>query len=188
MISHVRNTKNIVHNYMNTYIKNGYKCLDATLGNGNDIVAMASLVGSQGKVYGFDIQDQAIENTTKYLQSQNLLDRTILIHDSHELIDNYINENLDFIIYNLGYLPKGDKSITTNENSTVISLRKSVDLMKKGSIILVTSYLGHPGGMEENIAVNNTLSSLNQRDFNVLKYDFINQRNNPPVLYAVEKL
>lgn len=186
--NHIRNTKNIVSKYLNMYIKEGDICLDATIGNGNDISAMAKLVGNNGKVYGFDIQDLAINNTKRLLESQYILDRVILINDSHENLDNHINEKLNFIIYNLGYLPKGDKIIKTNGNSTVISIKKSLKLMDINSILLITAYIGHPEGMDENIAVNEFLTSLNQRQFNVIRYDFINQINAPPILYAVEKL
>lgn len=187
-IGHVRNTKNIVSKYFMSFIKDGDVCLDATVGNGNDIAAISKLVGDHGKVYGFDIQNLAIDNTRELLKSQNTLGRTILILDSHENLDKYIRESLDFIIYNLGYLPRGDKRIITNEKSTIISIEKSLKLMRKGSIMLITAYPGHPGGMYENTAVSETLSRLKQKDFNVLKYDFINQKNDPPVLYAVEKL
>lgn len=186
--NHIRNTQNIVSKYMNFHIKEGDICLDATVGNGNDISTMAKLVGNKGKVYGFDIQDLAIGNTNKLLESQDLKDRAILIKDSHENVNNYIQEKLNFIIYNLGYLPKGDKSIKTNGTSTVSSIKKALNLMDTYSLLLITSYIGHPGGKEENISVSELLTSLDQREFNVIKFDFINQINTPPILYVVEKL
>ena len=186
--NHARNTHNIVSRYLNQYIKKGYICLDATIGNGNDIYTIARLVGENGKVYGFDIQELAINNTRKLLKSHDILDRAIIIRDSHENIDTYIEDKLNFIIYNLGYLPKGDKSIKTRKDSTSISIKKALKLMAVNSIMLITAYVGHPGGLEENITVNNLLNSLDQREFNVIKYEFINQRNSPPLLYAVEKL
>ena len=185
---HIRNTRNIVSQYLNRYIKEDDICLDATIGNGNDINRIAKLVGENGKVYGFDIQALAINNTKKTLMAQDIIDRVILIKDSHEHIDTYIEEKLNFIIYNLGYLPKGDKNIKTNEKSTIISINKALNLMASGSIMLITTYTGHPGGSSEDKAVNEFLSSLDQRVFNIVKYDFINQMNNPPILYAVEKL
>lgn len=185
---HIRNTKNIVTEYLNRYIEKGDICLDATVGNGNDINKIAGLVGKNGKVYGFDIQALAIDNTKELLRSHDILDRVVLIKDGHENIDHYVDESLKLIIYNLGYLPKGDKHIKTNENTTIISIKKALNLMAKKSIMLITTYIGHPGGNEENIAVNDFLSSLNQKYFNVVKYEFINQMNHPPILYAVEKL
>lgn len=187
-MKHIRNTKNIVTEYMKRYLYNGSVCLDATVGNGNDINSIAKLIGDKGKVYGFDIQERAIKKTRELLVSNNLLDRAILIKDTHENIDNYISDELNFVIYNLGYLPKGDKNIKTNDKSTINSIKKALKIMANYSLMLITSYIGHPGGGEENLALNKFLSSLNQRVFNVVKYEFINQLNNPPVLYVVEKL
>lgn len=183
-----RNTMDIVSYYIHKHVKNGDICLDATLGNGNDICMIAKLVGNRGLVYGFDIQDIAIENTKKLLMSENLINRVKIINDSHENIHKYIESKLDFIIYNLGYLPKGDKSIITNSKTTVKSIKESLNLMETSSLMLITTYIGHPGGEEEDYAVNELLSSLDQKSYNVLKNHFINQINKPPKLYVVEKL
>lgn len=184
----VRNTMEIASDYIHKYVKVGDICLDATLGNGNDISMIAKLVGNKGMVYGFDIQDIAIENTNTLLMSENLINRVKIINDSHENIDKYIDSKLDFIIYNLGYLPKGDKNIITNSETTIKSIRKSLNLMGSRSIMIITTYIGHPGGKEEDYAVSELLSSLNQKSYNILKNEFINQINKPPKLYIVEKL
>ena len=44
--------------------------MDATVGNGHDTVFLARLVGETGKVIGFDIQEQAIKNTTERLEKR----------------------------------------------------------------------------------------------------------------------
>lgn len=181
------NTNWIVRDLINRHVKQGNVVLDCTVGNGNDTVILAELVGPEGIVYGFDIQDLAIERTKNNLIEKNLIDRVKLIKDSHKNIDNYIEEKLDFIIYNLGYLPKGNKTIKTKKESTILSIKKALELLNKSGIILITVYLGHEGGIEEKEGIEQLLSSLNQKEFNVLKFDFINQINNPPVLYGVEK-
>lgn len=188
MRTHIKNTKDIVSRYIDMFINEDDICLDATIGNGNDINRIADKIGYGGKVYGFDIQDIALENTKNLLDSQGNLDKVTLIKDGHENLDYYINEKLNFIIYNLGYLPKGDKNIKTNDTTTIISMTKALNMMATNSIMLITAYLGHPGGKDENYAVKELLSSLNQKIYNVVGYEFINQRNNPPILYAVEKL
>lgn len=181
------NTNMIVKNIIESFIKDGYKALDCTVGNGNDTINLARLVGYKGKVYGFDIQEIALEYTSVRLKELDLLDRVTLINDSHENISKFISEGLDFIIYNLGYLPKGDKSIKTIAKSTVESLKQALKLINPNGLILITVYTGHEGGMEEKEAIESLLRSLDQKEFNVLKYDFINQINYPPILYAVEK-
>lgn len=181
------NTGSIVEMIMENHIKEGFTVLDCTAGNGNDTASLAELVGDSGLVYGFDIQDTAIESTTNLLNSLNLKHNVKLIKDSHENIDKYIEGKIDFIIYNLGYLPKGNKDIKTNKESTIISLKKALYMLNNNGIILVTVYVGHDGGIDEKEAIENLLSALNQKEYNVLKYDFINQTNYPPILYGIEK-
>ena len=51
-----------------------------------------------------------------------------LIHDGHENILNDIPSdiigNVDAAIFNLGYLPKGDKSIVTKPETTIQAIEK----------------------------------------------------------------
>lgn len=181
------NTLKISRDIINKHVKEGDIVLDCTVGNGNDTLHLAKLVGDNGKVYGFDIQKKALEITRQLLTSENVYNRVKLIEDSHENINLYIKDKLDFIIYNLGYLPRGDKNIRTKSHSTLISLKKSLDLLNNNGIILITSYVGHEGGMDEKDTIENLLSQLDQSIYNVIKYDFINQKNYPPILYGVEK-
>ena len=134
----IKNTLKISKDILYKNVKEGNSVLDCTVGNGNDTILLASLVGDKGKVYGFDIQNQALQITLDKLVEENLNHRVKLIKDSHENIDLYIEEELDFIIYNLGYLPKGDKNIKTNKESTLTSVKKSLDLLKSNGIILIT--------------------------------------------------
>lgn len=181
------NTNTIVKDLMMSSVIEGSIVLDCTVGNGHDTTLLAELVGKNGMVYGFDIQNQAITITSEKLKKANLEDRVTLIQDGHENIDKYISERLDFIIYNLGYLPSGDKSIKTNKDSTIRSIEKSLILLNNKGLMAITVYVGHIGGLEEKRAVEELLMSLNQKEYNVLKYDFINQMNNPPILYVLER-
>lgn len=181
------NTISISRDIFKAYIRDGDVVLDATTGNGNDTLDLSILVGNTGKVYGFDVQDIAIDNTKKLLTKNNQLDNVILINDNHVNIDKYIDEPLDLAVYNLGYLPKGDKDLKTDARSTVTSVSKALSLLKENGILIITSYVGHPGGLEEKEALEKMLNSLNQKEYNVLKNEFINQQNHPPLLYIVEK-
>lgn len=172
---------------MNMKVKNGSTTLDATMGNGNDTAFLAGLVGHEGKVFSFDVQDLALRNTKKRLEGLGLLERVELIKDSHENLDLYVEEVIDLAIFNLGYLPGGDHSIITKPSSTIIAIKKVLELLNKNGILLVVLYYGHSGGKEEKEKVEDLLRLLDQREFNVLKFDFINQKNNPPVLIGVEK-
>lgn len=48
-------------------------------------------------------------------------------------------------------------------------------------------YPGHKSGLEEANIIGEYLKDLNQKEFDVLKYEFINQVNNPPFLIAIKK-
>ncbi|MST99927.1 class I SAM-dependent methyltransferase [Tissierella pigra] len=181
------NTLKIAKDIILNCVKDGQVVVDCTVGNGNDTILLAKLVGKTGIVYGFDIQKTALEITKENLACENIDNDVRLIHDGHENIDLYIKEKVDFIIYNLGYLPKGNKSIKTNKDTTLKSLQKAITILNDSGIILITCYIGHEGGLEEKEEVEEFLKTLNQKQFNVIKYDFINQINHPPILYGVEK-
>ena len=170
----------------NTFIKSGDSVLDATCGNGNDTLTLAKLVGMEGFVYAFDIQKIAIENTRQLLENNKLSDRVELILDSHENIDKHVDKKLDFVVYNLGYLPEGDKSIKTNPLSVIISVQKALDFMKSGAILLITCYRGHDGGLYEYSRVKDFAEKLDQKRFNSFEFNHINQQNYPPITIGIE--
>ena len=49
-----------VHEFLSEYLKPGDRAVDATAGNGWDTLKLCELVGDSGKVYAFDIQEEAI--------------------------------------------------------------------------------------------------------------------------------
>lgn len=180
---------NFSHTLLQEIIHENDIVVDATMGNGNDTVFLANLVGENGHVYAFDIQEKAIENTKITLNEQDLLQRTSLLNQGHETIDYVIPQNVPIkaAIFNLGYLPKSDKKVITKSETTIQALTQLLPLLApKGRIILVV-YFGHDGGREELEAVQNFCLSLPQKEYNVLAYQFINQKNNPPILYCIEK-
>jgi len=157
-------------------------CLDATLGNGHDSLYLAKRAK---KVFAFDIQLDAI-NSSKQLLDENKIENVKLIHDGHQNLDQYVNDELALGIFNLGYLPNGDKSITTKFDSTITAIEKVCQLLKINGVCIVVVYTGHEGGQEESEKVLEYVSNLNRFQYNVLKYDFINKKN-PPYVIAIEK-
>ena len=51
--------------FIEAHIKKGGVAVDFTMGNGHDTEYLSKAVGEEGKVYAFDIQKQALENTEK---------------------------------------------------------------------------------------------------------------------------
>jgi Predicted S-adenosylmethionine-dependent methyltransferase involved in cell envelope biogenesis len=169
-------------------LNNGDIAVDCTMGNGNDTAFLCRLVGAKGRVYAFDIQEIALENTTKKLQGLNYEGRATLILDGHENIDQYIQENVKLVLFNLGYLPKGNHEITTKHDTTIKAVQKCLELLEVNGIILLVIYPGHENGRIEKEALESFSSQLNQKYFNVVNVSFANQINNPPRLICIEKV
>lgn len=157
--------------------------VDMTAGNGHDSKFILDKINPE-KLLAFDIQKKAQENTEKLIGKRENFQ---FILDSHENIDKYIKEKADLIIYNLGYLPKGDKSITTKWQSTIRSLEKSIDLISDKGKIIITVYPGHKEGAEEARWLEKYLKNLDYKKFNVLKINYINKINKPPYTYIIGK-
>lgn len=158
--------------------------IDATCGNGHDTKFLAALTGPSGKVYSFDIQEEAINNAKKLTRG---LTNIQFIQDSHANAENYISSNVKAAMFNLGYLPKGDKSITTKSESTLKAVSRIFGSLVPGGRIVIVVYHGHPNGKEEKDALYDFLSDLPQDKAKVLEYRFINQQNNAPFIFCIEK-
>ncbi|MCD8842702.1 tRNA (mnm(5)s(2)U34)-methyltransferase [Staphylococcus gallinarum] len=161
--------------------------IDATCGNGHDTLFLAEQV-PDGKVYGFDIQKTAIQNT---FERTKHLDNVTLIQDGHEHVQTYISPtdygHIDAAIFNLGYLPKGDKSVVTKPQTTIAAIEDIFQILSKEGIIILVIYHGHPEGKIEKDALFDYLTQIDQEQAHVLQYQFINQQNNPPFICAIEK-
>jgi len=177
------------HQLLKYYINEGDTVVDATVGNGKDTVKLAALVGKIGRVYGFDIQKPALEKTKEKLLLTGSLEQVQLNLLGHEKMNEVITEknSIAAIVFNLGYLPKGDKNLITKPDTTLSALEQSLNLVKPGGLILVMVYYGHEGGEEEMDSVLSFTKNLDQKEYEVLQYKFINQKNNPPFLLAIEK-
>lgn len=165
--------------------------IDATCGNGHDTLFLSSLVGKEGKVFAFDIQEVAIANTKRNLDNQNLNNVT-LYHMGHENILTTIPKeylgNISGVMFNLGYLPGGDKSITTTGKTTIQAVDDLLNILKVNGIIVLIIYHGHNEGKKEKDELLSYLQTIDQKYAQVLQYSFINQKNNAPFLIAIEKL
>ena len=146
--------------------------VDATAGNGNDTLFLAKT--SAKKVYAFDIQTLAIDNTTKLIKEAELTDKCEIILDSHFEFDKYINEKIRAVVFNLGYLPNADHEITTLAETTIATIKKFLLQLEIGGRIVIVVYWGHENGKVEKEALLNELQNLDQKDAEVLVYQFIN--------------
>ncbi|MBQ2891969.1 MAG: class I SAM-dependent methyltransferase [Bacilli bacterium] len=153
--------------------------IDATCGNGFDTLFLANLV-PDGKVIAYDIQEAAINNTKELTKDFNNIE---YILGSHEFIN--IN-NCKCVLFNLGYLPKGDKTITTKSNTTLNAIKNLINQFDKNPnmIIYLIIYPGHLEGSEESIILKEFTSNLDSKRYMVTLIEPFNQ-NNAPYLITI---
>lgn len=177
------------HEILKNTVILGDTVIDATAGNGNDTVLLAQLVGQLGKVYAFDIQEDAIKSTKEKLILTGQSKQVELILDGHENLDQYLDdgEKVSAVTFNLGYLPRGDKSITTQADTTLTAIKNSLKVLRKQGVVSIMVYYGHDEKLEEKNVVDKFVTQIPQEEFDVLTYRFVNQANQPPYLYLIQK-
>ena len=173
--------------FLDKIVQKGDVVIDATMGNGYDTIYLGNLVGENGKVYAFDVQEEAIKSTKKKVERDNMTDRVELILDGHQNLDKYVKEEVSCVVFNLGYLPRAKHVVITKPDTTLEAIKKSLKLLKPNGIISIAAYIGHEGGLEEKNYICEYLDNLNQNEFNVLHMQFTNQINNPPQLILIEQ-
>ena len=131
MFKYVSDVSILAHNIISEYVENKNVAVDATLGNGYDCDFLSSCFK---KVYAFEIQKEACE---KYIDKNN---NVIIINESHHKIDEFVNEEINCICYNLGYLPGGNKDITTLAETSLKSIQLSLNLLSNNGIMAIAIY------------------------------------------------
>jgi len=188
----------MAHWMLKDIIKTNDVVVDATMGNGYDTQFLAELGAS---VYAFDVQEEALNATEKRLDDAGIKNQIFeknlsnlltepsvnLVLSGHEKLSEYVKEPIKAAIFNLGYLPKTDKSVVTKADTTLTALDALTNQLVVGGRIAIMIYYGHEGGMEEKDAVIKWTSSLPQKDWEVTSYAPLNQIHTPPILVLIEK-
>lgn len=175
--------------FIQEQVKSGDICIDATMGNGNDTLLLSTLAGSTGKVLAFDIQEMALSNTLKKLKDTSAPENYTLLLESHEKISHYADENsVSCIVFNFGYLPGGDHTKATLSSSSISAMEQGLKLLKKDGLMSLCIYSGGDSGFEERDAILNWLKTLDSRKYLVIKTDYYNRPNNPPIPVLIIKL
>ena len=184
----IKNSLGQSHGLITKLVKEGDRVIDATAGNGNDTLFLAELVGENGKVYSFDIQQQALDNTRKKLAEHGLEDRVELILDGHQNMDKYVDGSVKTVMFNLGYLPNGDHSIGTKGETTIMAIEKAMRLIEVNGVVSIVVYYGGDSGFDEKDCLMEYIKHIDCRQYTVMKTDFVNQVNCPPIFVCIEKL
>ena len=152
-----RRLTDLAHQQVAAVAATGDEVVDATAGNGHDTLELARLVGETGRVYAFDIQQAAIDQTRRRLSRYGLLQRVTLQLCGHEHMLERLppgsRGNIAAVMFNLGYLPGGDKKRITRAATTIRGMEQATRCLRPGGVLTVIAYPGHPGGSEELDAV-----------------------------------
>lgn len=174
------NTLDVVHDFLRRQVKPGAFCIDATAGKGRDTALLCRLVGPEGRVLAFDVQQDAVDQTRALLDAEGLTAEVVL--DSHANMARYAApESVDCIVFNFGRLPGGDPKIFTTAASSIPAIDAGLNLLRPGGVMALALYYGKENGYDEKNAVLQHLKSLNDRSFTVLACDWLNRKHDPPL-------
>ncbi len=163
-------------------------CIDATVGNGSDTEFLSRMAGEEGKVVGFDIQQQAIDHTAKRLRGSGCPDNTELILDSHEKLEDYVQEEADVVVFNFGYLPGGDHGCATRAETSIPAIEAGLRILKKDGLMSLCIYSGGDSGFEEREAILSFLKILDPKRYLVITHEYFNRPNDPPLPVTIHRL
>lgn len=178
---------NCAHAWISAVVRKGDCVLDGTAGNGHDTLFLAQAVGEAGKVYAFDIQPEAIVATRERLAREGVLERVVLHTGNHAELDLHVPHGLSAAMFNLGYLPGGNKAHMTMVCDTIPALEKAFSLLNRGGILTVMCYPGHDGGKEEALAVDDFCARLPIREAFVCRLQSWNGAADAPRLIGIQK-
>ena len=179
MFKYVGDISEISHYIIDKFLENRDIAVDATLGNGHDTDFLCEIFD---KVYSFDIQKSACEN---YLKKK--ANNVNVVNDSHHMLKKYIDKNIDCIMYNLGFLPGGDKTITTKSSTSLESIKLGLSMLNSGGIMTICLYRGHEEGKKEESVIIPYLKTVDKSQYGVMYQSFLNRNEKAPILIVIEK-
>lgn len=184
----LRSARYLASDHLSRTVKPGDTVVDATMGNGHDTCFLAELVGEAGRVIAFDLQQVAVDSTSARLAEAGLRDRCELYCLGHEHMREKVSSPVRAVAFNLGWLPGGDKQITTRWETTKAALEQALALLLPLGICTVCAYPGHEAGDVERRQLTEFLSSLRPQEFNVLHQKFLNAGPNAPECFVIQRM
>lgn len=167
------------------HLGEGDEAADFTMGNGNDTVFLSKTVGPEGHVTAFDIQERALVQTRELLVKSGCAENYTLVHDSHDRAPEYITSKIKAGMFNLGYMPGGDHSLTTKRKTTLPAIKGAIELLAGNGILTVAVYPGHEEGKLEGEEIEKYFETLSRFSYGIGKFKFVNSPVSP-YFYIVE--
>ena len=175
----------MAHIYAALALNAGDIAVDATVGTGRDTLFLAQKVGPEGRVYAFDIQEEAICRTAQLLKAEGHHRQVRLIQGGHEKMADYVAGPVSVVMFNLGYLPGGDHRIVTGPETTLTAIQAALGLLRAGGLVTIAVYPGHPGGDAERDALTAWCRELSSREYRVISVSYLNRVQDPPALILI---
>lgn len=163
-----------------SHLREGDVAVDFTMGNGNDTLFLSRTVGERGRVYAFDIQEDALVSTRAHLEAEGAPQNYVLIKDSHHNVREYVKEPIKAGMFNLGYLPRsGRREVTTLCDTTLPAVKAAIELLAPDGILMVAVYPGHEEGAREGRMLSDFFATLDRRKISVSCLRIVNSPTSP---------
>ena len=169
------------------HLREGDVAVDFTMGNGNDTLFLSRTVGESGRVYAFDIQEQALISTEAHLKENGAPENYTLICASHHRVKEFVPERIKAGMFNLGYLPRsGNKGVTTMRETTMPAVEAAIDLLLPDGVLIVAIYPGHEEGSLEGEMLREYFSTLSKYRICASEFRILNSPTSP-YFFLIEK-
>ena len=133
------------------------------------------------------MQEPAVASARARLEAAGLLGRCELHCLGHQHLAEVVPGPVRAVVFNLGWLPGGDKSVTTHWETTHQAVTAALSLLEKGGVCTICAYPGHAAGDEERAALTAFLSSLRPQEHNVLHQHFLNAGPGAPECFVIQR-
>ena len=169
------------------HLKEGDVAVDFTMGNGNDTLFLSKTVGERGRVYAFDIQEEALASTREHLVREGAPENYTLICASHHRVKEFVGEKIKAGMFNLGYLPRsGKKAVTTLRETTMPAVEAAIDLLLPDGVLIVAIYPGHEEGALEGDMLREYFKTLSRFKICASEFRILNSPESP-YFFLIEK-
>ena len=169
------------------HLTEGDVAVDFTMGNGNDTLFLSRAVGESGRVYAFDIQEEALTSTRAHLEANGAPENYTLICASHHRVKEFVTEPIKAGMFNLGYLPRsGRKTVTTMRETTLPAVTAALELLAPDGVLIVAIYPGHEEGALEGEMLREYFSGLSKYRICPSEFKILNSPTSP-YFFLIEK-
>jgi len=180
------------HRFIREQVQPGDICIDATAGNGNDTLLLHELVGEDGYVFAFDIQEEAIIRTAQLVDDAGVPGEAEYFVCGHEQMKQRIPEEVHgqicCVMFNFGYLPGGSHDLSTTLDTSLEGIKQGLELLQVDGLMSLLIYSGGDTGFDEKEGILQYVKNLNSKQYLVITNEYANRPNHPPMLVLIYKL